>query len=81
MNNNFSSRLQKIEEALHNAILLDFNSEWQTESFGKLPESVKPQFIQNLIEPNLHLINLGGKRWRPLLLILCYEMAKKTKPG
>lgn len=80
MNTEFSTRLEKIERALSTAILMDFDAAWQNDSFGKLPNAVKPLFIQNLIEPNINLITLGGKRWRPLLLILCYEMAKKSHP-
>lgn len=76
MNKDFLLRLEKIEKALNNSIAMNFNSDWQNSSFGNLPDAVKPLFIQNLIEPNKNLIDLGGKRWRPLLLILCYEMAK-----
>ena len=75
MNKEFLERLDKIEKALDAAIKMDFSDEWKQASFGKLPEAVKPLFIQNLIEPNKKLINLGGKRWRPLFLILCYELA------
>lgn len=80
MNKEFSERLALIEQALNKAITMEFNKDWQQASFRNLPEAVKPFFIQNLIEPNKHLIDLGGKRWRPLLLILCYEMAKKENP-
>lgn len=80
MNQEFTDRLALIEQALNNAINMDFGSDWQTESFRNLPDAVTPLFIQNLIEPNKKLIDLGGKRWRPLLLILCYEMAKKENP-
>lgn len=80
MNQEFTKRLELIEKALSNSIKQDFNSNWQEASFGKLPQAIKPLFIQNLLEPNINLISLGGKRWRPLLLILCYEMAKKANP-
>ena len=74
MNKEFLNRLEKIEKALDNALQMDFSDSWQLSSFGNLPEAVKPLFIQNLIEPNRKLVNLGGKRWRPLFLILCYEL-------
>ena len=77
MNKEFLERLEKIEKALDAAISMDFSDQWKSASFGKLPEAVKPLFIQNLIEPNKKLINLGGKRWRPLFLILCYELASE----
>ena len=77
MNKEFLERLEKIEKALDAAIKMDFSEEWKKASFGTLPQAVKPLFIQNLIEPNKKLINLGGKRWRPLFLILCYELASE----
>ncbi|MCQ2381151.1 MAG: polyprenyl synthetase family protein, partial [Acidaminococcaceae bacterium] len=43
-------------------------------------EAVKSNHLTPLIEPNKNLISLGGKRWRPLLLFLCYQMAKEKNP-
>lgn len=77
MNNDFSQRLNKIEKALEKAISYNFSDEWKKSSFGNLPLAVKNSYIQNLIAPDKNLIDLGGKRWRPLLLILCYEMANQ----
>lgn len=74
----FSQKLAKIEESMKKSITMDFSSEWQSDVFGKLPTAINKQFIQNLIEPNKELISLGGKRWRPLFMILCYEMASKN---
>ncbi len=80
MNNAYTERLEKIENALNQAISKEFNDNWKSASFGKLPSGVKKEHIEKLIEPNKNLIDLGGKRWRPLLLILCYEMAKSKNP-
>ena len=82
MTNEFSLRQEKIEEVLKNALNLEYTPNWQNNSFGTLPEAINqnPVFIKNLIEPNSTLISLGGKRWRPLFLILCYETAKKLFP-
>ena len=52
-------------------------SEWTQASFRALPAGAKSEYIEKLIEPNRALISLGGKRWRPLLLILCYKMASE----
>ena len=76
MKNDFTERLTKIEAALDKALSMDFSQDWQLLSFSQLPEAVKPSFIQNLIQPNKDLISLGGKRWRPLLLVLSYELSK-----
>lgn len=69
----FQNHLNKIQEALEKALSMNFDDNWQNDSFGQLPAAVKPKHIQNLIEPNKNLIDLGGKKWRPLLMMLCYE--------
>ena len=75
--------MEKIEEKLEQALSMDFSLQWQEESFSTLPRAITADksFIQNLIEPNKKLIDLGGKRWRPLFLILCYNMAKEETAG
>lgn len=83
MNKELSRHMEKIEEKLEQALSMDFSPEWQEESFSTLPRAITADksFIQNLIEPNKRLIDLGGKRWRPLFLILCYNMAKEEAAG
>lgn len=81
MKNQFTERLEKIEKALEEAISLNIKENWKKDSFGKLPSGVKSEHIQNLVIPNKNLIDLGGKRWRPLLMILCYEMGKTESPA
>lgn len=73
MNQELKEKLQKIETSLAKALPDNFDLIWKENSFGKLPAAISDSYIKNLIEPNLALLNLGGKRWRPLLLILCYE--------
>lgn len=78
MDFDFTQKMDRIEKALNSALKMDFNSDWQIDSFGALPKSIQKSYIQKLIEPDKNLIDLGGKRWRPLLLILCYEYASKN---
>ena len=73
----FSELLSAIESSLNGALPAVAKTEWITDSFGKLPEAITPDHFENLITPNKNLISLGGKRWRPLLLLLCYYMAKQ----
>ena len=79
MNPKLNTLLEKIEKALSEAILYDYDAKWQKASFGALPDAITQNktFITKLLEPNIDLIKLGGKRWRPLFLMLCYQMAKK----
>ena len=77
MNNEFKIILDNIETSL-NAALPQYSSKangWKEASFGNLPSGAKAEYIDRLIEPNKRLVSLGGKRWRPLLLMLCYKMS------
>ena len=75
MDKDFSERLQKIENVLHAALPAEYNTEWKTSSFGEIPLCVSDIHLNPLGVPCRNLLTLGGKRWRPLLLILCAEMS------
>lgn len=80
MNSKFTSILENIEKSLRAALPFEAESKWILDSFGSLPSAIQGNHFDNLITPNKNLIELGGKRWRPLLMLLCYQMAKnKTK--
>ena len=74
MDSVFSSRLARIETFLENALASD--AAWKLVSFGALSNDVRDTHIACLTEPCKSLIKLGGKRWRPLLLVLCAENAR-----
>lgn len=78
MNEEFTEILKNIETALQNALPLKTNKNWQLESFGQLSECVTNEHLQNLLEPCRSLMDLGGKRWRPLLLVLCSELCRES---
>lgn len=77
VDNSIKLRLEKIEAALETALNKNYTSDWQFNSFGNLSEYVTAEHLNNLILPNKNLIDLGGKRWRPLLMVLCYELFAK----
>lgn len=77
MDLSFDTRLQKIEQALSQALNMEFSAEWKKSVFANIPQAITTKHIQNLIQPNKELIDLGGKRWRPLFMILCYELLCK----
>ncbi|MBQ7157815.1 MAG: polyprenyl synthetase family protein [Treponema sp.] len=79
MDARFFSRLHKIEEILSKTLPPKANAEWQQLSFGALDDCVQQEHLGQLIAPNYNLISLGGKRWRPLLLVLCAELAAEAK--
>lgn len=79
MNEEFTEILKNIEDSLKNALPLKTNKNWQQESFGQLSKCVTNEHLQNLLEPCRSLMDLGGKRWRPLLLVLCSELCRESK--
>ncbi|MBQ4379050.1 MAG: polyprenyl synthetase family protein [Treponema sp.] len=79
MNSEFSVRLQKIEGVLNNYLPSHINSDWKNLSFGSIDSCVNETHLSNLLLPCKNLLDLGGKRWRPLLLVLCAELASSAK--
>ena len=79
MNNEFKTILENIEVSLNSALPESSTAQgWIPASFGNLPQGASSTYIDKLIEPNKALVSLGGKRWRPLLMMLCYKMASKA---
>jgi octaprenyl-diphosphate synthase len=80
----YTARLQKIEAALQNALPLHPDAAWFRDNFLgdgceiKLPASLLPRQPDTespppLLEPGVDLLRRGGKRWRPLLMLLVCE--------
>lgn len=78
-NMNISEIRTQIEDTL-NCFLPQIQGEfWKTASFGNLPAAVTEKHIAELLTPCRSLMSLGGKRWRPVLQVLCAMMVAKTK--
>ena len=60
-----------IEEQLTTSLPQTVNTLWKDQAFGSIPKAVTDSLIMNLITPCHNLLSLGGKRWRPLLQVLC----------
>lgn len=69
--------LAKIEEELNYALPSPSTSHWKENSFGFLDSCIDEKFIDMLTLPSKNLISLGGKRWRPLLLVLSSRMIQQ----
>lgn len=79
MNNEFSIRLQKIEGVLNKYLPSQSQPDWRALSFGNIDSCVCDTHLSMLINPCRNLVSLGGKRWRPLLLVLTAELSAKSK--
>ncbi len=74
MNTEFARRLSKIDNFLNLALPEDLSSSWLKDSFADEYKAVNASHAKPLAEPCKRLVNAGGKRWRPLLLILTAQM-------
>lgn len=79
MNEYYAELLAKIEDRLQDFLPKEADNLWQKNSFGSLPESVKSSHMTPLLEPTRSLVDLGGKRWRPLFLVLCAQAASSSE--
>ncbi len=71
----FTSRLQKIDSILELELPTQYSENWLDSVFSKTPSSIPHNLLQSLVNPCRELLLLGGKRWRPLFMVLCGELA------
>ena len=77
----YKSRLEKIEDVLSEKLPAFFPDKWRHSFFGDIPSVVADHFFTTLISPCRDLMLLGGKRWRPLLQVLCSELVSNAEPA
>ena len=77
----FTPYLQNIEKEIHAALPEQSNDLWQRGAFRQEPPDVQPEHIAPLLQPTRSLVDLGGKRWRPLLLVLTAEAFLRDQQG
>lgn len=76
-NFNISQIRTKIENTLETFLPQVQSELWKKNVFGQLPKSVNQNHLEQLLIPCRNLMTLGGKRWRPLLQVLCTIMVTK----
>ncbi|MBQ9238949.1 MAG: polyprenyl synthetase family protein [Treponema sp.] len=78
MNALFSEKLSRIEHAGAALLPETATDPWMAASFGTLPPGIHRDHIAPLITPCRSLVDSGGKRWRPLVLVLVAELVRET---
>jgi len=73
MEDQYTRRLQKIEAVLQKWLPQTPDASWLERVFGSQGESISPELAGSLTRPGWDLVNRGGKRWRPLLMLLVAE--------
>ena len=69
----YTQHLEKIEAELRSWLPENPDSQWLEKVFLIPGESINPALIKSLSYPGWNLVNRGGKRWRPLLMVLVAE--------
>jgi len=77
----YNSRLGKIKDVLDEKLPDFFSDKWRRSFFGDIPPVIANHFLSSLISPCRDLVNLGGKRWRPMLQVLCSELVSNAEPS
>jgi octaprenyl-diphosphate synthase len=78
MENQYTRRLEKIEAVLDKWLPVTPGSSWLETVFGgdgslSQISMIKPELAASLTRPGRDLLDRGGKRWRPLLMVLVAE--------
>ena len=83
MEKEYTSRLEKIEAVLNTWLPQAPDSAWLEKVFGTAagPPLVSPELAASLTMPGWDLVNRGGKRWRPLLMVLAAESVAGKSGG
>lgn len=71
----YKDRLEKIEEALNTVMPGSAGDDWMTEMTSSLNAEIPAGMIDTFHAPGVELLSRGGKRWRPLVMVLCAESA------
>ena len=73
MNDQYTRRLSEIEAVLDKWLPEKPGSQWMEMVFDFSGNIVSPELALSLTLPPRDLVNRGGKRWRPLLMVLAAE--------
>jgi geranylgeranyl pyrophosphate synthase len=74
LNTEYTKRLKKIEEALEYVCPPNPTGNWVTGVTGAIPHIPASSDLQGIHKPIWALLERGGKRWRPLVMVLSYEL-------
>lgn len=74
MDEKYTARLRKVEEAIARSLPERVDSGWCHAVAGDLLEGVPLSSVDQIMRPVRELLDRGGKRWRPLVCLLGCEM-------
>jgi octaprenyl-diphosphate synthase len=77
MEKEYNHRLKKIEEAIDIVLPQTTTHSWVQQNIGSEKVNNTLEDYQRIIEPGLDLIQRGGKRWRPVLMVIIAQLFGK----
>ncbi|MBN2657019.1 MAG: polyprenyl synthetase family protein [Spirochaetales bacterium] len=77
--NHYKDRLEKIEDVLYRTMPLKCSREWINRAAGQMSGGLDETAADRFNAPGLELLGRGGKRWRPLVMVLMGEAAGGTE--
>lgn len=72
----FTEDLARIEQSVRAMLPREPDGTWAARSFGT---TLPRECVEGLVRPTRSLVGLGGKRWRPLLLVLCARAVSHSR--
>ena len=77
MDKSFDDIKNKIEKILEAELPEAPDADWLKDNFGQSAqeEALEGLGLNGLLQPTRALVSQGGKRWRPLFMVLCAKMA------
>lgn len=75
MKEKYSIRLAEVEKYLQRVLPEKVNNEWKKAVIGDT--RVPDFFLDRINKPALDLLSRGGKRWRPVLMMLFYQLYRE----
>jgi len=76
MNSEIEQIKDKIEEELKAELPEQTSDQWLLDTFDS-KEILSKQGLEGLLVPTRELVKQGGKRWRPIFMVLCAKMASR----
>jgi len=75
MNNYYMEILDKVEGVVSRAVPTVTDRGWLTRAAGPVKSKISEESVNNINKPAIELISRGGKRWRPVMMVLCCELS------
>ncbi|MDC7126317.1 MAG: polyprenyl synthetase family protein [Spirochaetales bacterium] len=75
MDRYYTEILDKVEGVLSRAVPATSDKGWISRAVGPVKGKIAEKVVDKINEPAVELLSRGGKRWRPVSMVLCCEIA------